>query len=150
MPKKGWNRLAKARSPKRKPVARPTEGSPSGTLPEPLTFWIPGKAVPWGLSRAGRIHTKPSVVVWQAWIRSFLRARVGRTFAAYSVPCYLELQFSKPGKGDLTNLVKAVEDGLVKAGVLADDRLVRYLRAGISVEWEGQPAGVRIEIRPIG
>ena len=62
-------------------------------------------------------------------------------------PLGVEFVFHNPGRGDLSNLVKGLEDGLVAGGVLADDRYVTCLRARIE-RFPGA-VGVRVSIRAL-
>lgn len=65
----------------------------------------------------------------------------------FSEPVVVHYIFSRPDKRrrDISNLIKAPEDFLVRWGILADDSLVEKL----SAEWTAEGEGVFIRVKEI-
>ena len=118
--------------------------APMELLPD-LLLWMPGKAVPKArprVRRDGRTYTPARTREWED--RVALAACCGcRTFRS---GVSVELLFQRPARGDIDNLAKAVLDGLVKGGAIADDANVKRLLVTITQE---PPEGVRVLIRAL-
>jgi len=101
-------------------------------MSEQLEFFVKGKPIPYGLSRAGPIHKKPEYAKWKtlvAWKAKQVKAcMIGMIPPPYEVTAIFYLpQTSRdkeawPTVGDWDNYFKGINDGLQCAGVIENDR----------------------------
>ena len=103
-----------------------------------------------GVRRDGSVFTRPASKAEHPWVEAVARVALGHRWRAPAPPYAVELAFVMPrptrpehpwpSLGDLDKLERAVLDGLVRGGVLSDDRHVVEL--GSSKAWapsNGEP-----------
>jgi Holliday junction resolvase RusA-like endonuclease len=107
-----------------------------------------------GVRRDGTIYTRPASKGEHTWTEAVARVARRHRGRAPAPPYRVELEFAmpKPARpahpwptlGDLDKLIRPTLDGLVRGGVLADDRHVLELRA--SKTWADGEPGVEVVV----
>jgi hypothetical protein len=128
-------------------ILRPWNRALDRQLPAQLPHRWPGGDMPWcaGCGNGRMAHYPLLGPCWARGTFTFRRPKSDpKTIETY--PCGDE--------GDVDKLVRAVLDGLVRAGILVDDRLVCDLRPPLRKRYVGQsdaaPApGVSMEVGPL-
>lgn len=94
-----------------------------------IAYSIPGKPVPLGRARVGKhgnLYTPAKSRAYQELVGTHSLQYQG---SFPEGPVRLWLRFYGTRKGDLSNYIKSVEDGLTKAGVWGDDAQVEHVEA---------------------
>jgi len=120
-----------------------------------------------GRRRDGSSYSRPAAAGEQVWTEGVARAAQWRRAQALELPAAGELPgppylvtlafmmprptrpaHAWPTRGDLDKLVRAVLDGLVRGGLLVDDRHVVELRA--TKAWAMAPGGEGVQVVIVG
>jgi Holliday junction resolvase RusA-like endonuclease len=98
---------------------------------DPITFDVPGDAVPKQSFRYGKNnhnHSDPRVTAWQSTVAWYARCAMhGQEPLTEPVAVYLDFYLRNRRRRDCDNLAKAMLDGFTDGGVLRDDSQVQEL-----------------------
>lgn len=140
-------------------------------MTEPIRFRVPGQPIAKGRPRAFRtasgvrMHTPGRTVAYEAAVGLAARAAgvvpvdgplSMEVVIVLARPARLCRKFDPPGrlwapvKPDADNVVKAVSDGLVKAGCLHDDAPIVYVTAWKHYAAIGEEPHVAVTLGPVG
>jgi len=119
-----------------------------GLPPDPLPMiWVPGKPVTWGLGKspAGPRVSPPDMKAWQKALWAGWHSQPRTPLAG---PVSLVFRFrGLSARADLTNMVKAAEDGL-KTHAFGDDSLVYRLIAEKTPATSPEDQGLSFHVAP--